>query len=110
MIKNKYYHVSHLPDLRRIVPFKGRVFVTTRKHIPFWASWVRHKHDIPAESVYVYEVEVPAGAEIGVGIEGEENGDFFVVTDESLPVRQVEWDLERNHPKRIHKNKHKKQG
>ncbi len=107
MVKNKkYYHISHLPDLTEIAPFKGKVFVTTREYIPHWSGWVRHKHNIPAENIYVYEVEVPVGAEIGMGIEGEENGDFFVVTDRPLPAKQVEWDLRRNRPKRKHKSKY----
>ncbi len=110
VIKKIYYHISHLSGLTEILPFKGKVFVTTKEHIPFWVGWVRHKHDIPAESVYVYEVEVPQGAEIGVGIDGKENSDFFVVIDKPLPVKRVEWDLQRNCPKKIHKNKYKKQG
>ena len=108
MVKNKqYYHISHLQGLEAAVPFQGRVYVTTREFIPTWVSWVRNKHNIPAEQVYIYEIDIPADAKIGVGIEGEENGDFYVETDVPLPVKIVEWDLRRNRPRRVHKNKYK---
>jgi hypothetical protein len=82
-----FYHVSPIPDLTAVVPFKGRVYVTDADNLLHWYGWVRFKHDTP-RPVYVYEVVVPDNARIGEGIDGARLGDYYVETRQPLSVRR----------------------
>lgn len=102
-----YYHISHIPGLRELRPFQGRVYVTTRGWIAYWAAWVSGKHDRPHDELYVYRVDVPDDAVIGCGIESAVVGDFYVETDKPLPVTQLDWDFRRNRERKRHINKYR---
>lgn len=89
-MNSTYYHVSRKPLLTAIKPTKfditGRmperaVFVTDADHINHWTAYIRDGGNAP---LYLYEITLPDGSRIEEGPDGEEHGDWKVITDQPL--------------------------
>lgn len=57
------------------------VFVTDEARVGYWAAYIR---DGKLDDLYLYEVTIPGDAVIEEGCDGQENGDWKVLTSEPL--------------------------
>ena len=89
-----FYHLNRRPSLTAVLPTKfdsfGKlpepvVFLTSKEHIKRWAAYIRDNQ--PNQPIYVYQIELPAKARIEVGPDGEENGDFRLISNQPVKCK-----------------------
>lgn len=74
MLKPSKFDINgRMPDLA--------VFVTDEPHISHWAAYIR---DGKSVDLYLYEVTVSDSAVIEEGCDGQQGGDWKVLTNEAL--------------------------